>query len=159
MRLHHDPSTPVSERELWQLADQLVPTGAGWWWNQAIMELGALICTAQRPTCAQCPLRGHCGDYQARLAADQHLLPMPAPTHKRVAERKKSEPFLGSNRYIRGRIIDALRAQSPQSTQQIYAHIQQGYAELTHDRLTHILQGLASDGLIVYDADDARLPD
>lgn len=159
MRLHHDPTTPASERELWQLADQLVPAGEGWWWNQAIMELGALICTAQRPKCAACPLRGQCRDYQARLAADQHLLPMPAPAHKRVAERKKSEPFLGSNRYIRGRVIDALRAQAPQSTQQLYDHIQQGYAELTQDRLTHILHGLAADGLITYDADCARLPD
>lgn len=159
MRLHHHPATTVSERTLWQLAEQLVPAAQGWWWNQAIMELGALICTAQRPTCAQCPLRGHCCDYQARLAADEQLLPMPTPTHKRVAERKKSEPFLGSNRYIRGRIIDALRTQAPQSTQQLYLHIQQSYAALTYERLTHIIEKLAADGLITYQADAARLPD
>jgi A/G-specific adenine glycosylase len=30
-------------------------------WNQALMELGALICTPRAPRCADCPLREHCG--------------------------------------------------------------------------------------------------
>jgi A/G-specific adenine glycosylase len=160
VRLHHDPTTETNERDLWQLAEQLVPQEQGWWWNQAIMELGALICTAQRPKCVQCPLRGHCHDYQARLVADEQLLATPTPPHKRVAERKKSEPFLGSNRYIRGRIIDALRAQAPQTPEQLCAHIQQSYPALDQQRLEHLLHGLMADGLIHSDeVHGARLPD
>lgn len=47
---------------LWRLAGSLVPkTGKrAWKFNQAIMELGALICTARNPKCGQCPVRSTC---------------------------------------------------------------------------------------------------
>ena len=34
-----------------------MPVGKGWSWNQALIEFGALHCTAQRPACIVCPLR------------------------------------------------------------------------------------------------------
>lgn len=41
-------------------------------WNQALMEMGAIICTPRKPRCGACPLRGHCRAY--RLGS-QSLLP------------------------------------------------------------------------------------
>ncbi len=159
LRLHHDPRhDPPAEQTLWDEARALVPHGQGWWWNQAIMELGAVICTARSPRCAQCPLRGDCHDYQVRRDLDEQLLPLPAPATKRVAETKKSEPFVGSNRYIRGRIIDALRHQPTLTADELYTHICTTYPELTSDRLAAVIDGLARDGLVVVHTAGISLP-
>ena len=56
-----DPSTKRFQDDLWARAAALLPRtrGAGEW-NQALMELGALVCTPREPRCAECPLRAHC---------------------------------------------------------------------------------------------------
>ena len=48
--------------ELWRLAGRLVPKNGrrAWRFNQAIMELGALVCVARKPRCPQCPVRPVC---------------------------------------------------------------------------------------------------
>ena len=47
---------------IWDLARALVPRDGkrAWKFNQAIMELGALICVARKPKCPQCPVRPVC---------------------------------------------------------------------------------------------------
>jgi A/G-specific adenine glycosylase len=57
-----DPKSARGRRTLWVLAGELLPrTGrAAWTHNQALMELGALVCTARRPECGRCPVRGVC---------------------------------------------------------------------------------------------------
>jgi A/G-specific adenine glycosylase len=47
-------------RRLWTLAEGLVPRGRSPEWNQALMDLGATICTARRPRCPACPVRRGC---------------------------------------------------------------------------------------------------
>ena len=54
---------------LWALAGELVPPGRPGDFNQAMMELGALICTPRAPRCDECPLRKTC----AALAAGTQL--------------------------------------------------------------------------------------
>lgn len=48
--------------ELWRLASRLVPKRgtSAWKFNQALMELGALVCTARKPKCPECPVRSGC---------------------------------------------------------------------------------------------------
>ena len=50
------------ERRLWETAESLLPRSgkAAWAFNQGIMELGALICTARVARCGQCPVRQAC---------------------------------------------------------------------------------------------------
>jgi A/G-specific adenine glycosylase len=50
------------EREIWETAERLVPKDGkrAWKFNQAIMELGALVCTARKPKCPECPVRNEC---------------------------------------------------------------------------------------------------
>ena len=50
----------ASERELWALADAALPIGRGYDWGQALMDLGAMVCTATRPLCPACPLVDLC---------------------------------------------------------------------------------------------------
>ena len=56
------PKAPRTHRLLWALAGELLPrTGsATWTHNQALMELGALVCTARVAHCEGCPVRSHC---------------------------------------------------------------------------------------------------
>ncbi len=58
----------IPQRRIWELARTLVPTNGkrAWKFNQAIMELGALICVARRPKCEQCPVRPDCRTGRAR---------------------------------------------------------------------------------------------
>ena len=46
--------------ELWSLAAAVIPKGKGYLINQALMDLGAMICRARAPRCAACPLRRGC---------------------------------------------------------------------------------------------------
>jgi A/G-specific adenine glycosylase len=48
---------------LWALAEAVLPPGEGYAFNQAIMDLGAMVCTARRPACPDCPVRIACGAY------------------------------------------------------------------------------------------------
>jgi len=57
-----DPASAAGKREIWQIARDLLPrTGrATWTHNQALMELGALLCTARVAHCDVCPVRREC---------------------------------------------------------------------------------------------------
>jgi A/G-specific adenine glycosylase len=59
---HADPKSGAGRRLLWELAAALLPPAGrtAWTHNQALMELGALVCTARKPRCAQCPVRQIC---------------------------------------------------------------------------------------------------
>jgi A/G-specific adenine glycosylase len=50
------------QRSIWSLAASLVPKDGkrAWKFNQAMMELGALVCVARRPKCPECPVRTEC---------------------------------------------------------------------------------------------------
>lgn len=52
----------VTPRQLWDVAEQIVPRNGkrAWTFNQAIMELGAVICKARTPMCTECPVRLNC---------------------------------------------------------------------------------------------------
>jgi A/G-specific adenine glycosylase len=54
--------TGAGSKVLWAVAERLLPrTGKlTWTHNQALMELGALVCSARAPKCDQCPVRSAC---------------------------------------------------------------------------------------------------
>lgn len=57
-----DPKSSAGARRVWAIAERILPrTGrAAWSHNQALMELGALICTARVAHCDRCPVSGVC---------------------------------------------------------------------------------------------------
>jgi A/G-specific adenine glycosylase len=55
-----DPRRGAGRRWLWGTAQALLPTRRVGDFNQALMELGALICTSANPKCARCPLADWC---------------------------------------------------------------------------------------------------
>jgi A/G-specific adenine glycosylase len=77
--------TPVAAR-LWALAESLLPRRAIETYTQALMDVGATLCTRTRPRCPHCPLRVQCVALrEARVAS----LPAPRP-RKRLSLRRES---------------------------------------------------------------------
>jgi A/G-specific adenine glycosylase len=54
------PGQSAVHKRLWELTEQLTPGARVWDYNQAMMDLGATVCTRTRPLCEACPLAGTC---------------------------------------------------------------------------------------------------
>lgn len=106
----------------------------------ALMELGALVCTARVPRCDDCPLASSC----AWLAAGRPEWDGP---------RRRTQAFAGTDRQVRGQLLDVLR---------------DGDGTSTRDRLDAVwpdavqrdraLDSLLTDGLVVRDGGRYSLP-
>ncbi len=81
LAIRRNPSDARVRKSLWQLAGRLVPPGEAGPFNEAMMDLGATICTPRRPDCPHCPLRTVC---DARSKGLQEKLP--------VKTRRKATP-------------------------------------------------------------------
>jgi A/G-specific adenine glycosylase len=77
-----DPMKATGQRLLWQTASDLLPRANVAEFNQALMELGSLVCTPAEPKCDECPLAKLCVAYAAGL---QHLIPR-AKTKQRFTD-------------------------------------------------------------------------
>jgi A/G-specific adenine glycosylase len=70
-RLIASPRPPARElAELWWLSEQLLDPQRPRAFNQALMDLGATVCTPRNPACGSCPWRGHCAAYAAGTPAE-----------------------------------------------------------------------------------------
>lgn len=73
-----------TEQHLWQLAEQHTPSERTDEYTQAIMDLGATLCTRSKPNCNRCPMIENCAAFKKDL---QHALPKSKP--KKVIPQKK----------------------------------------------------------------------
>ena len=130
----------VAER---RLAESLLPAepAVAARWSVAVMELGALVCTAASPRCGDCPVAREC----AWLAAGR-----PAPAAGMTgaagaagAGRRRTQKYDGTDRQCRGRLLAVLRAASDPVRRADFDAVWAGQAQL--DRA---LDGLVADGLI-----------
>src|SRR5437016_2191131 len=78
-RIREDVTSVVVRRRLIELAATLVSRDAPGAFNQAIMELGATVCTPTRPACDRCPLENQC---LARAAGEEREIPITANRKK-----------------------------------------------------------------------------
>jgi A/G-specific adenine glycosylase len=76
-----NPKDSDVRNQLWQLAESLLPRKKAGDFNQALMELGALVCKPSNPGCHDCPLRGQC---RASSQNRQHEIPRRARPAKTV---------------------------------------------------------------------------
>jgi A/G-specific adenine glycosylase len=80
-----DPKEPATQRWLWKTAEAVLPSRHAGAFNQALMELGALVCTPKSPRCSACPLSGDCAAQRAGL---QESIPPPAAPPRIVEVRE-----------------------------------------------------------------------
>lgn len=140
---------PLAPAEAQALADDVVPAGQGWAWNQAMLDLGATVCISRSPRCGDCPLPD-AGACAWSLAG--HAGPDPADGSAGVGGRQST--FAGSDRQGRGRLVDALRIQ-PLEWEALSAAC--GWPD-DPERAGRVAAGLVADGLAVADGSRLRLP-
>jgi len=77
------------EQDVWGLAESLMPKNGkrAWAFNQALMELGALVCQARKPRCPECPVRAECRLGSKQRAGEQRQ------QRKDARERRKDRLF------------------------------------------------------------------
>jgi A/G-specific adenine glycosylase len=90
-------------REAQAAADAEVPHRTGWAWNQAMLDLGATVCTARAPRCDRCPVASTCAWFLG--GGDS---PDPAVGTAGVSGRQST--FAGSDRQGRGRLVARMRS-------------------------------------------------
>jgi A/G-specific adenine glycosylase len=78
---------PALERALWRLSAQLTPVEEVARYTQAIMDLGATLCTYRRPRCGDCPLQARCAAHAAGREQD-----FPAP--RKPPKRREREAWM-----------------------------------------------------------------
>ncbi len=126
--------TPVSAGVGQTLADAMVPTGQGWLYNQAVLDLGATICTARAPQCHRCPVARRCRF--KRAGGDD-------PARTTAGTARAQGTFEGSDRQGRGRIIARLRL-GPATVAEL--GVVTGWGDGT--RLHQVLDRLGAAGLL-----------
>lgn len=72
--LEEDPRSKSGQAQLWEFAELILPRKAPGNFNQALMDLGSLVCTPQNPACDKCPARACC---EAFLTQRQQQIPVP----------------------------------------------------------------------------------
>jgi len=91
-RFHAVPTWPgekKTENVMWELAEHYMPSERCGDYTQAMMDLGATLCTRSKPQCLLCPLQSDC---QGRLSQDPTQYPIRKP--KKAAKPKKSIQLL-----------------------------------------------------------------
>ena len=129
---------------VWNVAHDILPKSGVQKWNQALMDLGATVCTSQRPVCGVCPVR--------TLCSSTHIL-----SHSnRMARRKPSrEPLYHGLpvRIYRGRIVERLRRLNGRTTialNKLGREIKADFARSEFSWLESVLRKLAKDGLVEF---------
>ena len=77
-----DVKTSTSQTRIWSAAERLVPPQGAGNFNQALMDLGALICTSRSPSCLICPLSSLC---ESRRLGIQDSIPVLSPRPRPLA--------------------------------------------------------------------------
>lgn len=114
--------------------------------NAAAMELGAVVCTARAPRCSECPVAEYC-EWRGAGYPDN------APT-----KRPKQAAFEGSDRQVRGRVMELLRSTTDAVTrEEALAAASRGTVK-DEAQPVRALDSLIADGLVVDFEGRLKLP-
>jgi A/G-specific adenine glycosylase len=132
----------LTAREAQTLADDALPMGQAWEWNQCLMDLGAVLCRPRTPLCQECPLRSQCA--WRGEGAD--------PAVGSAGVSRAQAPFEGSDRQARGRLMKSV-GDGPVPLDQVAIVMRRGA-----DHADRLMNNLLSEGLLVRDGTSVRLP-
>lgn len=135
-----------TETEVWEIAEMYLPHRKAAEWNQALMDIGALICTARDPKCGMCPVNAQCASAFSKTFLK-----------KSKAEKKNEPSFKGIPRRIyRGRILKALH-DKPLTSQQIGRQVVDRFRQSDLKWMNRILETMEADSLITIHRMRARI--
>ena len=130
-------------------ADAVAADDDPWTWNQAMLDLGATVCTARRPRCDECPVAAI-----AACAWQSAGRPAPDPAVGSAGVSGGQSRFEGSDRQGRGRLVDALR-DAPVGVASLGTAM-----SWPHDseRAERVAATLVRDGVVIVVEGQYRLP-
>lgn len=137
---------PDDDREFEKAARELMPEGESRIWNNAIMELGGVVCR-KTPRCDEepCPWRGYCDAYE---------------TGDFTAPDVPTQPeFEGSRRQFRGRLVRTLGEHDEMTIDDLGHRVRVDYTpDGNHgcEWLKGLLTDLADDGLVEVESRDGN---
>ncbi len=133
---------PMKARELQVFADELLPQGLAWEWNQVMMDFGARQCVVRVPLCSSCPVKKQC---RFKGIGDD-----PAATSAGVS--KPQARFEGSDRQARGRAMRAVGDGAAHMNDVIES------MRVEPERAMVLIDALAHEGLLRRDGEQLSLP-
>lgn len=128
--------TPARTRDLDDVAALLPKDGTAHVFSAALMELGAIVCTARNPKCGICPLTTCAWQSAGHPELDTPTRPV--------------QKYAGTDRQVRGRLLDVLRGSATPVTR---AQLDVAWLTDTAQR-DRALDSLLVDGLVEQTADD-----
>jgi len=135
--LRGDPNRAPLKTQLWELARQLVPRQTPGDFNQALMELGATVCTPRSPRCDACPLASECSALQQQLVDVVPELPArakPTAVHVVAAIASRGDRVL----------VTRLLADAPRwAGMWLFPNAEVGAGETPEAAVAHALQSCA----------------
>jgi A/G-specific adenine glycosylase len=155
-RVVDGPESARTAGDVQRLADQILARARPGAWNEALKELGALVCLPA-PACGRCPLRRECVAAPLIQAVREARAPYRTGNGGRPAAR-----YEHSTRFYRGRIVEILRAaEQPEALEreEIGRRLRLDFSVADLPWLDLLLSGLARDGLAVLVDGRAALPD
>lgn len=78
--LADEVSASAMQDKLWQLAEEWLPAERTGDYNQALMELGRMVCKPRKPLCATCPVQAHCAAYANGTQSERPVKKRKPPT-------------------------------------------------------------------------------
>lgn len=132
-------NTVADARMVDELAQRIIPRRRAYDWNQALMDLGATLCTARAPRCAACPLTALCPSRTTMSGA--------APTEPKREPSRRGIP----DRIHRGRIVERLRTAANGrglKVRSLGPMVLDGFTARDHTWLIRLLRALERDGLV-----------
>jgi len=138
----------IPEEQAWSVAEELVPRGNAYDWNQALMDLGATVCTKSAPKCHNCPVADFCSS-RKRMRATRVRLSRPEPSYRGVP-----------NRIHRGKIVEELRQLNGRKTisrEILVKRVLAGSGKGNEKWVKDILAGLEKDGLVKVHGSGERI--
>ncbi len=152
----------VPPQDLQALADTLARTDRAADWTHALMDLGSTVCLPRRPRCASCPVRTWCPVGVAAALEGADAPPAgdgrPDPGRRtRDPGGRATIPFARTNRWLRGRIVDRLRA----ADGPVWVVFDGSLGEHDVTAVATALRAMQREGLVELASDDplrARLP-
>ncbi len=100
--LRDDIKKPATLKTLWQFARDILPETNCGDWNEALMELGATVCTPAQPKCDLCPARASCAAHQKGLTSE-----IPLTTKTALVKREELALVIRSGRKVYLEKIDS----------------------------------------------------
>lgn len=142
-----------TEAQLWELSQHVTPdSNATYYFNQAVMDFGALTCTQRKPNCSTCPFQRMCTSYPEIQEAK--------PAELRLPQVQETLYFGKPRRIWRGKIVKHLHTldDSGCTFAELGPAIQDDFAKDRLSWLKEVVATLEKDGLVAVSGKKVTLP-